>query len=293
MRQWHWIIPEGTQVVVPGGRAGVVRTAPTDATDAYRVAFPEGVEAIHPRADLTILKQHTSELPAPPPKDELRRFVIYRCIAGSRAYGLDHAGSDTDVRGIYLPPAELHWSLSGLPEQLDFKETEECYWELEKFLVLALKANPNILECLYSPLVLDATPLAQELLAMKSIFLSRFVFQTYNGYVLSQFKKIEQDLRNQTEPKWKHVMHLIRLLLAGIAILETGEVQVGAGTHRDRLLAIRNGVEPWESINTWRLDLHREFESAHSATRLPERPDYEAANWFLLRARRQMVEREV
>ena len=42
--------------------------------------------------------------------------------------------SDTDRRGIYLPPAELHWSLYGVPEQLENAETEECYWELQKFL---------------------------------------------------------------------------------------------------------------------------------------------------------------
>ena len=30
-----------------------------------------------------------------------------------------------------------------------------------------------------------ATPLTEKLLAMKSIFLSRMVYQTYNGYVLS------------------------------------------------------------------------------------------------------------
>ena len=38
-----------------------------------------------------------------------------------------------------------------------------------KQLVLALKANPNVLECLYTPQVEKATPLAEELLGMKSI----------------------------------------------------------------------------------------------------------------------------
>jgi predicted nucleotidyltransferase len=45
-------------------------------------------------------------------------FIIYRCIVGSRAYGLDIEGSDIDRRGIYLPPAELHWSIYGVPGQL-------------------------------------------------------------------------------------------------------------------------------------------------------------------------------
>jgi predicted nucleotidyltransferase len=76
----------------------------------------------------------------------------------ARAYGLDSATSDTDRRGIYLPPARLHWSLAGVPEQIEDKDAEECYWELQKFLVLALKANPNVLECLYTPMVERTTP---------------------------------------------------------------------------------------------------------------------------------------
>lgn len=42
--------------------------------------------------------------------------LIYRCVVGSRAYGLETPESDTDRRGFFLPPAELHWSLDGVPE---------------------------------------------------------------------------------------------------------------------------------------------------------------------------------
>ena len=170
--------------------------------------------------------------------------VIYRCVIGSRAYGLDDEESDTDYRGIYLPPADLHWSLYGVPEQIESHETQEHYWETATFLVLALKANPNVLECLYTPLVEKVTPLATELLAMRSIFLSRLVYQTYNGYVLSQFKKMQADLRNQGEVKWKHVMHLIRLLISGIDVLRHGFVPVRVEEHREQLLAIKRGEMP-------------------------------------------------
>jgi predicted nucleotidyltransferase len=104
--------------------------------------------------------------------------------------------------------------------------TEEVYWEAQKFVIMALKANPNVLECLYTPLVEEATPLAMELLEMRSKFLSRMVYQTYNGYVTSQFKKLQADLRNKGAVKWKHVMHLLRLLLAGV---ETLRERRGAG----------------------------------------------------------------
>jgi len=190
---------------------------------------------------------------------------------------------------VYLPPAEVHWSLSGVPEQIENKATEEMYWELQKFLTLALKANPNILECLYTPLVERVTPLGQELLDLRPAFLSKLVYQTYNGYVLSQFKKLEQDIRTTGTIKWKHAMHLIRLLWSGVTILREGLVPVRIEEHREQLLAIRRAELPWEEVNAWRLRLHREFDEAFATTSLPERPDWEVANAFLIKARRSMV----
>ncbi len=84
-------------------------------------------------------------------------------------------------------------------------------------------------------------------------------------------------------------MHLVRMLLSGITVLRDGFVPVGVEEHRERLLAIRRGEVEWAAVNEWRLDLHREFEAAYTSTSLPERPDYERVNAFLLKARRSMV----
>ncbi|HYG81633.1 MAG TPA: nucleotidyltransferase domain-containing protein [Pyrinomonadaceae bacterium] len=299
----HLIIPVGTQVVTlievkgrargrvcPTGAVGEITASPQDNFHSYHVRFPDGTQAALRRHEFAVRKHHQAgELFRP--EDALSDFdlydyVIYSCVVGSRAYGLDGDASDVDRRGIYLPPAEMHWSLYGVPEQLENKSTEECYWELQKFLTLALKANPNVLECLYTPLVERATPLARELLEMRSAFLSKLIYQTYNGYVLSQFKKLEQDLRNRGQVRWKHAMHLVRLLLQGISVLRSGFLPVRVGEHRERFLAIRRGELPWGEVNAWRLALHRDFDLAFANTRLPERPDYERVNAFLIRARR-------
>jgi hypothetical protein len=220
----------------------------------------------------------------------LYEHVVYRCVLGSHAYGLANERSDTDRRGIYLPPAELHWSLYGVPEQLENRETDEVYWEMRKFVVLALKANPNILECLYTPVVELTTPVADELLGMRDIFLSKLIYQTYNGYVLSQFKRMEQDLRTSGAIKWKHAMHLIRLLIAGVTGLREGYIPVRVDEqHRDRLLAIKRGEVEWPEVDEWRLALHRQFDHALATTALPDRPDYERANALLVWARRSVV----
>jgi predicted nucleotidyltransferase len=169
----------------------------------------------------------------------LESFIIYRCIVGSRAYGLDCDESDTDLRGVYLAPAELQWSLYGAPEQFENNATQSCYWELQKFITMALRANPNILECLYSPMIEKVTPLGEGLLGIREAFLSQMIFRTFNGYAMSQFKKIEQDIRNSGEIKWKHAMHLLRLLITGAATLRTGTVPVRVEAHRDHLLAVK------------------------------------------------------
>ena len=305
-RAAHLIIPTGTQVVsrievrdaagavvCPVGATGVVVRAPDDGTHSYRVQLPDGREVSLKRQELSIRKHvqredlETAEVG--PAEQDLYQFVIYRCVLGSHAYGLAHEDSDTDRRGIYLPPAEVHWSLFGVPEQLENRETDEVYWELRKFVVLALKANPNILECLYTPVIERTTPVADELLAMRAGFLSKLIYQTYNGYVMSQFKRLEQDLRTHGAIKWKHAMHLIRLLLAGVTGLREGYIPVRVEQQRDRLLAIKRGETEWPEVNEWRLALHKEFDRALEMTALPDRPDYEGANALLVRARRSMV----
>jgi uncharacterized protein len=275
------------------GMVGVIAQSPTDGSHSYPVRLTNDQTVSLKRHEFSIRKQFQAEGMGRSPdllaECNLYDHVIYRCVVGSRAFGLDDDASDTDLRGIYLPPANLHWSLYGVPEQLEQNETQECYWELQKFIVLALKANPNILECLYTPLVELATPLAEDLLELRSIFLSQLVYQTYNGYALSQFKKLEQDLRNHGQLRWKNAMHLIRLLLSGITLLREGVVPVRVEEYRPQLLDIKHEQMDWDEVNAWRLRLHQEFDAAFTATKLPKRPDYAKANDFLIRARRSRV----
>lgn len=296
------IVPIGTQVVTnveikrqngaldfPRGTVGVIVKSPPDNTHTYRVRFMDDSEAALHRRQFTIRKHFQNPLETGAGTFNLYDYVTYRCVIGSRAFGLDEEGSDTDIRGIYLPPADLHWSLYGVPEQIENDATQEAYWELQKFIVLALKANPNILECLYTPLVEHCTPIAQELLDIRSIFVTKMIYQTYNGYVLSQFKKMQQDIRNHGSIRWKHAMHLIRLLLSGIIALREGYIPVRVEEHREQLLAIRREEMEWEAVNEWRLSLHKSFDEAFQTSTLPERPDYERANAFLIKARRSVL----
>jgi hypothetical protein len=277
-------------LVHPRGAVGVVTRTPAADGEKFLVRFPDGFEKALDGAQIEVLKHFKDRLvgaDAAAGSFDLESCIVYRCIVGSRAYGLDHDESDTDRRGIYVAPAELQWSLYGVPEQFEDNASQSCYWELQKFLAMALKANPNILECLYSPLVEKLAAPADRLLAMRDSFLSQMVFQTFNGYAVSQFRKIEQDIRNHGEVRWKHAMHLLRLLLSGAATLREGRVPVRVEGHRERLLSVKRGEVTWAEVDAWRRELHRDFERALAETRLPERPDYEAANRLLVSARRE------
>jgi hypothetical protein len=81
-------------------------------------------------------------------------------------------------------------------------------------------------------------------------------------------------------------MHLIRLLISGISVLREGFVPVRVDEHREQLLEIKRGEMPWDETEKWRLSLHSEFDKTLEKTKLPERPDYERANDFLIKARR-------
>lgn len=277
-------------VAHPAGAVGVITAAPPAGN--YRVRFMDGVEATLPGERLRLLADHKSGglTPEPEEADPLRQCVIYRCVVGSRAFGLADEDSDVDRRGLYVPPADRQWSLYGVPEQLEYESAQEVYWEVKKFLVLALKGNPNILECLFTPLVEFATPLAEELLALRDCFVSKLIFQTFNGYVISQFKRSQSDLRARGRVKPKHAMHLIRLLLSGIQALETGRLMIDVGRHRERLLEIKRGDMTWDAVESWRQRLHAQFAEAFQRTRLPDRPDDAAANAFLIKARRAALD---
>ncbi len=303
--------PVGTMVVLtapyvptdgghprPAGACGIVLTSPATPEGDYRVRFPDGGQFWVQGRDVASLKHYQAgelgDSAFTARAYDLYAHVIYRVVVGSRAYGLDHEASDIDLRGIYLPPASLHWSIYGVPEQLEREGEDACYWELQKFLSLALKANPNVLECLYSPQVELATPLALKLLEQREVFLSKMIYQTYNRYVMSQFKSLTKQHERGEAVRLKHAMHLIRLMLSGITILEEGfvPVEVDAAT-RDALLAVKAGELSWAQVDAWRLELHARFDHSFEASHLPERPDYARVNDFLVMARHEAARQEL
>ncbi|NMO56261.1 nucleotidyltransferase [Actinoplanes sp. TBRC 11911] len=219
--------------------------------------------------------------------DLVADHTILSVVVGSRAYGLDGPTSDHDRRGVFAAPTPLFWHLDKPPTHLDGPLPEQFSWEIERFCTLALQANPTVLEVLWSPLVEKLTPAGSALLAIRSAFLSRRVFQTYGAYASDQLKKVSARRSRTGDTNHKQAMHMIRLLMAGVHVLRTGSVLVDVGPARDRLLAVRQGTASWESITDWAAELQASLALAAAETRLPTAPDRAKIDQLLVRVREQ------
>ncbi|MFG6199340.1 DNA polymerase beta superfamily protein [Nonomuraea sp. JJY05] len=206
--------------------------------------------------------------------------MILTVVMGSRAYGLETETSDTDRRGVFVAPTTAFWRLEKPATHRDGPLPEQFSWEVERFCVLALEANPTALECLWSPIVEVITPAGRRLRELRPAFLSERARQSFAGYAESQFRRIDP-----AAPKWKQAMHMIRLLLSGLHLIRHGEPLVQVGPYRERLLAIRRGEVPWAEVDAWRAELAAEVAAAGSV--LPERPDRERVEEFLVGVRKE------
>jgi uncharacterized protein len=299
-----FLMPVGTQVVLrqskripgktvelPAGSVAEVIESPTSNDRPYLVRFFDGLELRVKIGEVLVRRSDHGVEAVGSFGPDVSPYVILKVTLGSRAFGLANDDSDEDRRGVYLAPAKWHWSLTKPPEQVDSTSdgVEEVVWELEKFLRLALQANPNILEVLWSPRIVHADEFGKELLSLRTGFLSRHLYRTYSGYVLSQFRLMKKGVDRTGKFKPKHAMHLLRLLLSGIHALKTAEIRVDVAEHREELLAVRSGQIDFDRVRERAQELDREFKAAFESTGLPERPDTERVNAFLVSARRRRV----
>jgi len=213
--------------------------------------------------------------------------TVLSVVVGSHAYGLDTDESDVDRRGVYVPPTRLFWPFEKPPTSVDGPEQERVSWEVEHFLSLALKANPTVLEVLASDLVETCTPLGAELQALLPALLSQRAADSYRRATAQQFARAAAAMASGGTPRWKQVMHVIRLLTLCDRLLSTGELVLRVGEHRAQLLAVRDGDVPWKDVVKWVEDLRDRTARAVLHSPLPAVPDTAAVQDWLVSVRRR------
>lgn len=220
----------------------------------------------------------------------VERHTVFACVVGSRAYGLDTDESDVDLRGVFVAPTPMFWRLAKPPTHIEGPAPEQFSWEVERYCVLALQANPTVLECLWSPLIEVETEVGRSLRQLRGAFLSTRVGQTYGGYAHDQLARLTNARARTGQVRWKQAMHMLRLLQAGLHVLRTGEILVDVRADRDRLLAVRRGEVDFDEVQRWATRLFDDLVAARDRTALPAEPDRGAVDDFLVRVRRASVD---
>ncbi len=147
-------------------------------------------------------------------------LLVLEVIAGSRAYGLDTATSDTDIRGVFVLPKHMYYGLE-YTGQVNNETNDIVYYELKRFMELLAKNNPNILEMLNTPpnCVLQKHALMDML--KPEIFLSKLCEQTFANYAYTQIKKaygLEKKIVNPVDEVRKSVLDFCFVYINGEAI---------------------------------------------------------------------------
>lgn len=203
--------------------------------------------------------------------------TILAGIVGSTAYGLNTENSDIDKLGVYLADTEQFWSLDKPEETIVQTSPDVTMHEIEKYLRLALKCNPTLLELLWLPEELYTEKMpgwGDSLINLREYFLSSScVISAYGGYAYQQAKKFKE---STSQRKYKHVIHCFRLLRQGKELLTTGNIT----------LKVQNPEEyhSFHTMNDWDIIMkfekeYKQFNSIYSC--LADKPALYKINAFL------------
>lgn len=107
---------------------------------------------------------------------------------------------------------------------------------------------------------------------------------------LKQYGKLNHRNKKKDEQHLlKHSMHLVRLYLMGIDILQGNGIKTYREDDRELLLDIRNGKYSYEQIYNIAEKLEEEFKDVLQTSKLPEKLDYDKINNLVAEINKQML----
>lgn len=329
---------------------------------------------------------NTSEYEFLKTNPHLGNNIILLGLGGSHAYGTNIPGSDIDIRGIALNTKKEILGSTNF-EQVVNEATDTTIYSIRKIVSLLSSCNPNTIELLglRPEHYLYLSPIGQELLDNKKLFLSKRAKYSFGGYAFSQLRRLDNkaartieqadrelhilnsittatyawpdkykcfkpgegiklyladsdredmdkeifmdidltgyplrdykamwaDMKNivsdydkighrnnnaiERGKLGKHMMHLVRLYLMCIDILEKEEIITYRETDIPFLMDIRNGkfldensqplAEFYDMVNEY----EKRLEYAVENTSLPDKPDYNKINEFLMSVNERVV----
>ncbi|MFF4506127.1 DNA polymerase beta superfamily protein [Streptomyces sp. NPDC001401] len=227
--------------------------------------------------------------------------VLFATVSGAHLYGFPSRDSDVDLRGVHLLPTA---DLVGLREP---EETRSRMWDrdgvemdlvthdLRKFVRLMLRRNGYVLEQLLSPLVVHTTDAHGELAALAPGVVTSHHAHHYRGFATTQWRLFEKT------GELKPLLYTFRVLLTGVHLMRSGEVQahlptllseLDAPAYLPELIAAKAEQEHGDAgVDHARVAadierLHGALDEAQAASVLPDAPTvYDALHDFVVRIR--------
>ena len=238
--------------------------------------------------------------------------LLFATISGAHLYGFPSPDSDFDLRGAHVLPLEKVIGLEVRDETVEDAraieglEMDIVSHDVRKFFGLLLKKNGYVLEQLFSPLIVHTTPAHAELkeicrssgresahskpaenqsqlTAAATGVITKHHSHHYFGFAETQLKLFLKESPRRVKP----LLYVYRVLLTGIHLMRTGEVEANLVTLNEefRLPYIAELIErKMKGENTSLTDadvsfheseyqrLRGELQAAHEASQLPELP---------------------
>ena len=241
------------------------------------------------------LLKHVDEHPYP---------LLFATISGAHLYGFPSPDSDFDLRGTHILPLEEIVGLEVGPETVeksgvdDGLEIDLVTHDVRKFFSLMLRKNGYVLEQLLSPLIIQTSSEHRELVSLAPGCLTKYHAHHYLGFAATQWKLFQKD----DPPRVKPLLYVYRVLLTGIHLMQTGEIEANLVTLNERfrlpyipelierkIKGTEKGTLDQADLEFHEREYHRlrsDLENAMSSTQLPEQPSVAAAlNDLLIRIR--------
>ena len=232
--------------------------------------------------------------------------TILRALVGSSVHGLGIAGTDDrDEMGVVLEPPEYVIGLRHFEQYIQRDQPngvrsqpgdlDLVLYSLRKWCSLALKGNPSVLLLLFVPeeQCVVVTREGRSLRQLAWAFASKRAGAAFMGYMVQQKQRLlgERGQKNVKRPELeeaygfdtKYASHILRLGYQGIEYMNTGQLSLPMSAPEQKFIRdVRTGKVEFQDVMTHAGILEKELQDAIDGSPLPDQPDYEAVNNFLI-----------
>lgn len=160
----------------------------------------------------------------------LKDHIMFLTLGGSHAYGTNIETSDVDIRGCASNSRSDLLGLSNF-EQLVHTQTDTTVYGFNKLVSLLLNCNPNTIEMLgcKPEHYIYLTPLGQEMIDNRRLFLSQRACNSFGGYATQQLRRLENAVARDHLPQGRKEEHIKNSMQRALTSFE------------DRYTEMRNG----------------------------------------------------